>query len=92
MDVLNKIFLITSPIAILIGTLLIMYSEKKKIKTDPHYALNKFASNLTKEVPMDSIIAHEKLYFPHNRKMKFLLRMGITLLIVGTGLAVIALI
>ena len=91
MDVLNKVFLISSPIAILIGTLLIMYSEKKKIKTDPHYAINKFASKLTNEVPTDSIIAHEKFYFPHNRKMKFLLILGITLLIIGTCLAVVAL-
>jgi hypothetical protein len=92
MEKIDKILLIISPIIGLIGTLMIRYSEKNKIKTDPKVTLYKYAAELTKNVPIDSIMRHDKLYYPHNRKMKILLIIGIVLLFISAAFAVYAVI
>lgn len=43
----------------------VMYADKKKVKTDPLIGMYKAASELTNDVPIDKIMRHDNLYFPH---------------------------
>ncbi|GAJ02215.1 unnamed protein product [marine sediment metagenome] len=87
---IDKLFFIIGPILILIGTFFIWYFDKKKIKTNPLIGLYKIASFLTKNYPKEEIVRHEKLYYPHNKKMNNRILIGWILIIVGTGMLVIA--
>jgi hypothetical protein len=84
-DILIYFFIIVFSI---LGTFLIRYSDNKKIKTDPLIGIYKAASQLRKNIPVEKINTHEKLYYPYNRKMKFYSRLGIILILLSAGLSI----
>jgi len=80
---IDKLILSLIPVLSVGGTFLIMYADKKMIKTDPLIGLHRVASELTSDVPIDKILRNDKYYLPHNRRMKFLNRLGIVMIILG---------
>lgn len=85
---IDKLILSLIPVLSVLGTFLIMYSDKKKIKTDPLIGMYKAASELIPNVPVDKILRHDKLYYPHNRRMKLLYILGIIMIILSLILTI----
>lgn len=90
MVLIDKIFLTTSLLLMLIGALLLRYSDNHKVTISPKYMINKLASYLIKDVDHDLIRTHENSYFPHNKKMGRISILAIVILIIGTLLGIIA--
>jgi len=78
----NTLILLLIPILSVAGTILIMYADKKKIKTDPLIGLYKTASELnSNNVPIDKIKSYDNCYYPHNKRMKRLKVLGVIMII-----------
>ena len=72
----NKLIIGLIPTLSVLGTFLIMRSEKKTIKEEPLVGISKAASFLSKSVNISNVKSHEKYIYPQNRKMKILKIIG----------------
>jgi len=77
----------------LIGTILIMYAENKKIKTITETPADTIGPMIIKDYKIDPrLIAKRKFYDPHNRKMKKIKIIGIIILILVPIMTIAAII
>ncbi len=80
---LTIIFTTLVPAFSFISTLLITYSDRRLIHTDPNLPFAKMVNLLNNKnggANISNIMAHDKLYIPHNNKMKCLFWLGIACL------------
>ena len=77
----------------LIGTLLIIYADKHKVRTIPQTPGDIIPSFLNKNVVLDPIIMAKRKYFdPHNLKMRRIKIFGISLIVIASLITVWAII
>jgi len=86
---MNLFFIISGPVLILLGTYLIWYFDKKRIKADPLIGLKRIASQILPNYPRNEIIRHDKLYVPANRRIDRVIFIGWTMIIIGTIITII---
>jgi hypothetical protein len=80
------IFTVLVPVFSLIGTLLIIYSDRHHVPTDPNLPfarMTHFLNNRNGGADISNIMTHDRLYIPHNNKMKRLFWLGIICLILS---------
>jgi hypothetical protein len=84
----DKLILALIPVLSVLGTFMVMYSDRKRVKEDPLVGTYKAASELISDVPIGKIKSHEKYIYPHNRRMNFLYFLGIIFIIIGLALTI----
>ena len=71
------------------GSLLILYSDRKRIKENPIAAFSKLESYLSKNADPTLAIRQKIIYAPHNKRMKIIFTIGIILFLSSMILGII---
>jgi hypothetical protein len=84
LNVVDILYIIAA-IFTLLGTLMIMHGDKKKVKTITETPVDTFGPLLFKDFHINpSVIAKRHLYDPHNKKMERIRLIGIIFLVSAT--------